>query len=327
MESPLELAMKLYHLALPSRRMRDDRAAERRAQSITKAGRALPLPPPPKDTPAIQRSRVAQSERYAEELRQVQANWDKQPIPTDDVTCRPPDFDQAVSEVRGVTGDWSQLAGPLQTFGRMPAPWRWVGAAEVMRPLAYVRNDVFVPTALRQGLRFVVEAQNADQQNVDALLIRAMLLSCTSDTGWVEMAQQTLAIAQSLAPNHPRLPLAETAYYRRTGQTDRALEALGRAAEWASTPEDAYTARTTRAHVLLNANRLDEAATAYEALTRENDRNPWVWQNYSLVLRRLSRFEEALDANERALAIMEFPAARESNTWLRNRLGKPIAHQ
>ncbi len=62
----------------------------------------------------------------------------------------------------------------------------------------------------------VQDSASPGAENVDALLIRAMLLSCTSDPAWLELAQQTLQKAQELAPRHPRLPLAEVAYFRRT---------------------------------------------------------------------------------------------------------------
>lgn len=318
----LILVVTVYRLLFPPQIIRSDRAAERRAQSIIKKGRALPLPQPFKQSPAIQKSRVTQAARYANELRQITARWQKQEPQTDDVRRRPANFDQTVTAVRGVTGDWSQLADPLQAFESMPAPWRWVGAAEVMRPLSFVRNDLFVPAAVRQGLRFVVEAQNADPQNVDALLIRAMLLVSTSDPQWLRMAEETLAQARQLAPSHPRLPLAEMAFYRRTGAYDNALAANDRAAALATTPEQVYQCHVNKANILMEANRLEEAAAVYGEITRENDRNPWAWHNYSSVLTRLSRFEEALAASDRALEIMEFPVALNLNASLRSRLGK-----
>lgn len=189
-------------------------------------------------------------------------------------------------------------------------------------PTVVCANDLFVPAAVRQGLRFVAEAQNADPQNADALLIRAMLLVTTSDQQWLRIAEETLAQARQLAPSHPRLPLAEMAYYRRTGEYGNALAANDRAAALATTPEQAYQCQVNKANILMEANRLEEAAVVYGELTRENDRNPWAWHNYSSVLTRLSRLEEALAASDRALEIMQFPVALNLNATLRSRLGK-----
>lgn len=316
------IVITLYRVLFPGALVKSDRAAERRAQSIIKSGRALPLPPMPKQPPAIAKSTAQQSRNYAYQLQQLAERWRKQGMSVN--TTQPANFEGELAKVHSVTGNWNDLVAPLNAFGEMPAPWRWVGAAEIMRPLAFWRNDLFVLTSVRQGLRFVVEAQNADPQNVDALLIRVSLLACSADQEWIRLAHETLNMARQLAPSHPLLPRAEINYYLRIKAYDDALAANARLIQFATSAEQANRRRLNRADILLQANRLEEAAAVYAEVTPAQPENPWLWHNYSVVLRRLKRYDQALEASDRALAVMEFPAARENNTWLRMQLGKSV---
>ncbi len=311
----------LYRTLFPGPQTKSNRLEERRAQSIIKKGRALPLPPAPKQLPAISKSMVLQARGYTLQMQQLASRWRKQGIPVS--ATRPANFEEELAKVHSVTGNWNDLAGPLRAFGEMPAPWRWIGAAEIIRYLAYWHNRIFVTSTIRQGLRFIVEAQDVDPQNVDALLTRVTLLTCSDDPQWIRMALETLTMARQLAPTHPRLPKVEIDYYTRIGDHDQALAANERLIALAPSAEEANRRRAKRADMLMEANRLEEAAAVFAEVAPTFPDNPWLWHNYSIVLRRLKRYHEALEVSDHALSVMEFKTARDNNNWLRTQLGKP----
>jgi hypothetical protein len=80
------------------------------------------------------------------------------------------------------------LLMPIAIFASMPAPWCYIGAAEVLQRLSFLVGGAFSPIGLRQGLRYIARAQAADPDNADALITRARLLASVSDPRWLKLA-------------------------------------------------------------------------------------------------------------------------------------------
>jgi tetratricopeptide (TPR) repeat protein len=155
----------------------------------------------------------------------------------------------------------------------------------------------------------------------DALIIRAKLLAGYPDEHWLRASEETLRRAQELAPEHPRLPNAEAALFRQFGEYDKALQANGEAINRAISAAERHNERISRANLLLDLGRNEDALAEYDQILHERE-DPWTWHNRSLALMRLSRNEEALASSDRALALMEFSNARDVNDRLRKQLGR-----
>jgi tetratricopeptide (TPR) repeat protein len=167
-----------------------------------------------------------------------------------------------------------------------------------------------VPVSLRQGLRFIAQAQFTEPRQPDALLIRVQLLAGGRIPYWLQLAEKTLALAREVAPNHPRLPLAETSVYVQRGKLDAAITCYEQTVAAPPSPEEAYIALAAKAHLLAELKRADEALATYDQALALDPGDPWVWHNKAILLRDLGRYDEALACNDRALAIMDFGAAR-----------------
>lgn len=297
--------------------IRANRALARAARTALRSGRAMAIPPLPQVAQALPLATVEQTEDFTAEM--VDVPWGRQVAYSAAETRAV--FDHTVGAVRRVAGDWRKFAEPIRIFAQMAEPWCYIGAAEIMLRLSYIRNGVHVPQGLRQGLRFVALAQAAEPENPDALVIRAKLLAGYPDKRWLRLAEQTLERLQAIAPNHPRLPEAEYRLFDQYGEYDKALACLERLIAHPATPDEEYAARTGKAMILMNMGRYEESAAAYHTIIQDwDDKDPWVWHNLSIVLSQLGRYDEALRANQRALAIMPFSAAFELTPKLEAKL-------
>jgi tetratricopeptide (TPR) repeat protein len=290
------------------------------ARAARKTGRVMPIPPLPRNLSKVQRERQPDVEDYARQL--IEIPWGQH------VTITGPDlrlqFDQAVTVTRRIAGDWRKLSEPIAVFARMPAPWCYIGAAEVMQRLSFLVGGAFSPIGLRQGLRFIAQAQAVDPDNADALITRARLLTSVSDKRWLWLAEETLARAQAIAPSHPRLPMAEATLFERYGQKEKALACVEQGIARAKSPTDQVIARITYANMLLGMGRYDDAVSAYYTLLQTEQNDPWLWHNLSIALYNLQRYDEALSCNQRALSIMPFNAAFSFGETIRKKLAERI---
>jgi tetratricopeptide (TPR) repeat protein len=294
-----------------------ERAYSSGARAAILSGRALPIPALPQRDVVATQTALRDVRAFAHELMAVP--WGEQ-VTVSSAELRP-QFDQTVADVRRVPGDWRKYAEPIRVFAGMPAPWCYIGAAEIMQRLSYTRAGTYVPFGLRQGLRFIALAQAADPENVDALVTRARLLASSWDQVWLRLAEDTLRRVQAIAPNHPRLPSAEATLFTHFHEHEKALMATEQAIARAPTPTDKVVAQIVRANILLDMERYDEAITTYRELLRTETEDPWLWHNLSLALINEKRYQEALDCNQRALALMPFRAAAELTPALQKLAG------
>jgi len=296
----------LVYAVVAGRYERRSKKALARVQELIASGQLLFIPALPLPRNDISAGEVAEVEEYTR--RMVSVPWGEvEQMPAEQVR---PAFDQAVARVRRVRGDLRELAEPIDLFVRMPKPLCFVGAAEVMCRLSYLRWRTNVPEGLREGLRFIRSAQYYEPRQPDALIIRLKLLAGCAARRWIELADQTLALLRQVAPDHPRLPDAEAAVHIQQGDYDAALACLERALGSPPSPQEAYVALSNRALLLQQLERYDEALAAYEQTLALDPADPWAWHNKSLVLFDLGRYDEALACNDRALAIAEIGVAR-----------------
>lgn len=293
--------------AVAARKVAAEKAAAgvARVEELKQSGQLLPIPALPQPRSDITQDDMAHIEGYAQ--RMASLPWG------DHISIAPeavrPTFDQTVARVQSVTGDWSELGGPIDTFVGLPRPLCYVGAAEVMYRLSYLRSHTYAPNGLRQGLRFIARAQYTEPRQPDALVIRTKLLAGGATKSWLELADATLALLKEVAPEHPRLPDAEMAIHVQRREYEAALACAERMIANPPSPEETYIAQSRRSDLLLNMKRYDEAIAAYDTLLAQKPRDPWKWHNKSIALMNLGRFDEALECNAQALSIMDFGAA------------------
>ena len=304
-------------LRISRARRRGKRLGEERVAELKASGKLLPIPASPPTPKAMSKEDV---ERVADYVKQLAAiPWGDNPtIPEWEVRHV---FDRTVARVRRVAGDWSQLREPIAMVAAMPKPLCYVGAAEVMFRLSFMRGSLYAPEGLRQGLRFIARVQFFEALQPDALVIRTKLLSGYPSKYWLELADQTLALLKEAAPNHPRIPNAEQAIHAQRGEQEQALACTRQTLAYPPSPEEEYVALTNVPLILQRLKRNDEALAAFDEALARDPRDPWVWHNKSLLLMELNRDREALDCNTRALSLMQFGMAQQTRARILAKLG------
>lgn len=285
---------------------RAQKSAMARVNELKASGQLLAIPPLPPLPKGLSPDDVAYVDEYAD--RMAKLPWGD--VPRGSAADAATVFNCTVARVRRIRGDWSLLGEPIDVFVGLSRPLCFVGAAEIMHRLSYVGGTTFAPVGLRQGLRFIARAQYTEPMQPDALVIRTKLLASNSSKQWLGLADQTLDLLRRVAPDHPRLPDAEAAIHLRRGEYDDALACFARLIANPPSPEEAFVAEANRASALESLKRYDEALDAYSRVLQLDPNDAWVWHNKSILLMNFGRLDEALEANARALSIMDFSNAR-----------------
>lgn len=281
--------------------------AQQRVKELQVTGQLLAIPALPTKVAGVSDEDARRVEQYARDMAAM--TWGEYVrITGQDVR---PTFDRTVAQVRRVTGDWSQFDGPIATFAAMPKPFCYIGAAEIMFRLAFLHDRIWAPIGLRQGLRFLARAQYHEPFQPDLLVIRTKLLAGCVEPRWLALADQTLAILKRVAPEHPRISNAEQLICEQRGRLDDAVACTDRTLVHPPSREEEYIALSDKALLLQQLTRYDDSLALYRQLASLVPNDPWMWHNQSLMLYNLGRYAEALQCNNRALALMQFGVARD----------------
>lgn len=295
--------------------------AQQRVKELQATGQLLAIPTLPAKVTGVSDEDARRVEQYARDMAAM--SWGEYVrIIGPDVR---PIFDRTVAQVRRVTGDWNMLDGPIATFAAMPKPFCYIGAAEIMFRLAFLRNRIWAPVGLRQGLRFLARAQYHEPFQPDLLVIRTKLLAGCAESRWLSLAEQTLAILKRVAPEHPRIPNAEQLICEQRGRIDDAIACIDRTLAHPPSREEEYIALSNKALLLQQIKRYDDSLALYGQLASLAPNDPWMWHNQSLMLYNLGRYAEALQCNDRALALMQFGVAQDFRQKILDALAGPGA--
>src|SRR5262249_8537169 len=88
------------------------------------------------------------------------------------------------------------------------------------------------------------------------------------------------------------------------------------------TLEEIHVTLTRKARLLGRMERYEEALATYDLVNQRYPQDPWTWHNKSLLLMSLGRYPEALACSQRALAIMDFHAARMTGMRIRAQMAE-----
>nr|MBA3827180.1 hypothetical protein [Ktedonobacterales bacterium] len=229
-------------------------------------------------------------------------------------------------ELIAMSGNWEKASAATQHFLHCPKPLAYTGVAETVHALSYVSGYRYVPLGIAAATEWTTEAIKLAPQCPEAWIERTIILSKGLSRAHLLLAEMALSQSQAIAPDHPRLPAAEFAVYTRRRQYAQAEQAVRRSLAYA----DEGQLSTVERRALLNslAINLDvqrkaaEAITIYRTLTTDFPDYAWGWHNGSLALLRAGELEEALQFSDRAIALMPFPLALQTNAKIRQRLAQ-----
>ncbi len=184
--------------------------------------------------------------------------------------------------------------------------------------LSYFSKGKFVPDGVQAALFYTSVAVTRDPLSADAWIMRLLVTTSVSDSNFRLIARDALKHVQTLNSNHPRFPDAESKYYEMYGTKEQYKAALQRMLELAPSPVVKRAAYDRLAWYYANHRQMDESIATYQQYFREfPEGSAWTWHNYSVVLLVAKRYQEALDASDRALRFFEFSSARSINNKAR----------
>jgi tetratricopeptide (TPR) repeat protein len=233
-------------------------------------------------------------------------------------------YQQARNALVDAEGEYSKYPDIVRAVLACPLDLAYSLCAQVVQLYSFFSNDNFAPEGIRAALTFTSNAVKQDPASADAWITRAFVGCTMLDMRYKAIADYALKRARALAPNHPRLPLAESAFAKRWLRQDQQEAAARRIITYATAPTDRRTGYDRLAGLYRDTGRLDDAIATYQQLFEEQpEGTAWTWHNYSLTLLRAKRYQEALDASNRALTFFEFSTARQVNNLARKGLGLP----
>lgn len=234
-------------------------------------------------------------------------------------------YNQAIAICSEAQGEHQKLAPAIELFLQCPPPLAYSGAAEILQRLSFLRNRDYIALGLREAGRYTSLAIASDPASADAWIERMRVFSLGRDRVWNRIAQYAFEQARKLAPDHPRLALAEASFYRSEGMATQREAALLTALDMVPTKPERRGVMDSLALLYLEQNRLDESIAMFQRATDEfPDTSAWLWHNYSVALNKAKRYQEALVCSDRALSFYKFPVALAMNIALRKKLGLPV---
>lgn len=234
-------------------------------------------------------------------------------------------YQAALDALTEAEGDYRKLPAIVGMLVDLPQDLSLSGAAAVILRLAYVKDSMYIPQGVRAALAYTSAAIKAYPVSVDAWIARLSVASSIDDARYRAVADDALRKVRGLNPNHPRFPAVEASYYRTYGTSEQSEAAMHRMIALAPSPVVKRQGYDRLAWLYATTQRRDEAIATYQQLFREQpEGTAWTWHNYSLQLLAAKRYQEALDASNRALSFFEFGVARDVNNKARKALGMPV---
>jgi tetratricopeptide (TPR) repeat protein len=310
----------IFGAAYLIRRYAARKVAQRRLTTI------LTVPPLPETMPAwADADHIAFVKRQIAALRRVP--WGEKA--ERDSQAAHALYEQGLAVTYSAGGEFNKLTDAVDAFVRCPKPLALTGAADVILRLSYLRGTQYIPQGVQEAIGYTTQALQLNPKLVDAWLVRVRVLSLYEGRTALGLMKLALDEARKLAPNSPRLAMAESSYFRRIGNSELRIAALWRAlaaaADGQLTPPERMSALDGVAWELMSAGTLDEAIRAYDQLNTEFPESAWGWHNASVAYDKAGRLAEALERSERALSFFEFGNARLRNNIIRLKLGAPVS--
>lgn len=269
-----------------------------------------------------------QERRQIETFAMIQVNdlnqlpWGENPVPDRREAERI--YQGALDAIADAEGDYRKLTPVIDELLKLPIDLALSGVARTILTLSYLQDGLYSPNGVQAALMYTSAAVNLDPLSVDAWIMRLYVATSAGDIRYGLIAKAALKQARTLNLNHPRLPDAESSYYKRYGNKQQQEVAIRRMIDLAPSPAARRAGYDRLAKYYATYGRLDDALATYQEYFRQYPQgSAWTWHNYSIELLRAKRYQEALDASNRALEFFEFSNARDINNEARKQLGMP----
>lgn len=194
------------------------------------------------------------------------------------------------------------------------------GVAGVLIAASYIQGGNYEESGLQEAEKWLNQAQELEPDRVEINFLEAILY-----INWkkLDLARKVIQFLYADHPDNYHVCLAEMRYWTEQKNTSQVEHWYRTAAEAAhANPRRLVNALNNLAKYYLVAVDYEKAIRAYEQLTKYDPNDPWLWHNLSIAYYETRQDAKAVEANKRALSIMDFGAARHVQEVLKQHTKK-----
>ncbi|MCU0498069.1 MAG: tetratricopeptide repeat protein [Anaerolineae bacterium] len=206
-------------------------------------------------------------------------------------------------------GNRAVLQDALRIFAACGSqPYAYAGIAQTIMKSAFEQNDDYDQDGLAIALDWLQKAQTLEPDDQAINLIEAVIYM---NMNRFDDARLVLDHLIKTTPITYALCMTEINYWDRKKDLGKVEIRYKKALSLATDEEERQTLIETMAGVYLMHNKYEESLKLFEQVVKSNPQNPWAWHNMSVMYFRLQNYPKAAEHNRRALALMDFGAARQ----------------
>lgn len=197
-------------------------------------------------------------------------------------------------------------------------PLAYAGVAYVLVKASHEDEGKYYRSGLEAAMGWLEKAQDMEPDTLHINMIEP-LIYIYSDR--FEDARTVLDYLEQIAPSDYYLICVEAAYWRQRKFMKETIIWYSKAIEAAETVPQKLRLRSQLGDSYLESGMNEQAVEAFKESTHFSKENPWLWHRLSVAYYRLAQYDEAQRCNKRALALKDFPEAREMELSLQEYLG------
>lgn len=198
-------------------------------------------------------------------------------------------------------------------------PYAYAGIAKTLMSAAYEQGFTHDPIGLAEATSWLRRAQEKVGNCVEINYLDAALYMCA---GNMRSARLVLDYFQKHKVELIYICFAEMQYWIRLSQIAEMERWFRRANTLSQEPIHRLWALSALADGYMADQKWDSCIQTYNLAITLFPEDPWVWHNLSIAYIRVRNFQDAVRCNQKALSIMQFPAALEIEETLLKRIGR-----
>jgi tetratricopeptide (TPR) repeat protein len=227
-------------------------------------------------------------------------------------------YEAALEKANAFRGDPQTLATALRTLQTGDSrPYLFAGIAYILLIAARNPDGSYAPSGLTAAMEWLEKAQATEP---DALPINVVEAFIYIYGGEYENARLVLDYLSRHEPDNHYLILAEIAFWQTQKKLEETVKWYLKGIKVAATVPQRIRLKRELGDCFLQFGVLDKALTIYKEVVNFDGKNPWLWHNMSVVYWHQENYEEAERCNKKALALLDFPPARQMETAVRRKL-------
>lgn len=223
----------------------------------------------------------------------------------------------SLDEIDSYHGNPKTLASGLRALQTSDSqPYAFAGVAYALVVASRESDGSYDPTGLEQALIWLEKAQALEPDNPDINVIEAFIYIFS---GRLDDARLVLDYLQAQDPHNYFIRRAELAYWLARKETTEALNWCKRAMDAADNVPQRLRLQGTLGRLQLIHNQLEDALATLQQAAHFDPENAQIWHDLSVANFRKQNYKQAAYFNEKALALQDFPAAREMRSALQKK--------